>query len=153
MTKLSWERENVKLEQPIYFLQVFLSLLAFPIILLLLFFMSVDVFLLHLIKLSFWVGFPAYFSNHSLFSMEHIFVRFNKFPYLVCWCTVIHFHRPQGAYSFLKSKIGFYLCAVKYVHSHGTSSFKSHRRRLCNVQLIPYPRGLQQKAFNSILTK
>ena len=24
------------------------------------------------------------------------FVGFNKFPSLVCWCTVIHYHRPQG---------------------------------------------------------
>ena len=30
------------------------------------------------------------------------------------------------------------------MHIHGSSCFKSHPRRLGNVQLIPYPRGLQQ---------
>ena len=48
------------------------------------------------------------------------------------------------AYSFSKSEMGFYMCAVWCVHRHGTSCFKSNPRRLGNVQLIPYTRGLQQ---------
>ena len=35
------------------------------------------------------------------------------------------------------------------MHRHRTSSFKSHPRRLGNVQLIPYPRGLQQNKRGS----
>ena len=31
------------------------------------------------------------------------------------------------------------------MHRHGTSYFKYHQRRLGNEQLIPYPKGLQQK--------
>ena len=50
-------------------------------------------FLLHHF-ISFGVGLAAYFSNHSPFLREHIFVDFNKFLFLVCWCTVIHHHRP-----------------------------------------------------------
>ena len=49
-----------------------------------------------------------------------------------------------GTYSVLKSEMGFYVCAVQCVHRYGTSNFKPHPRRLHNVQLIPYPRGLQQ---------
>ena len=44
----------------------------------------------------FGVGLPAYFSNHNPFLREHIFVGFNEFPSLVCWCTVIPYHWPQG---------------------------------------------------------
>ena len=47
-------------------------------------------------------------------------------------------------FSFSKSEMGFYGYAVLCVHRHGTSCFKSHHRRLGKVQLIPYPRGLQQ---------
>ena len=34
------------------------------------------------------VGLPAYLSNHNPFSREHIFVAFNEFSALVCWCFV-----------------------------------------------------------------
>ena len=44
----------------------------------------------------FLVGLLAYFSNHNLFYIENIFVSFNEYPSLVCWCTVIHRHQPQG---------------------------------------------------------
>ena len=40
------------------------------------------------------------------------FLGVNKFSSLVCWCTVIHYHRPLGPTLFSKSKIGFYMCAV-----------------------------------------
>ena len=40
--------------------------------------------------------------------------------------------------------MGFYVCAMKCVHTHRTSCFKAHPRRLGYVQLIPYPNGLQQ---------
>ena len=60
----------------------------------------------------FWLGLPAYFSNHSPFSREHIFVGFNKFPSLVCWRTVIHCHRPQGPTLFQRMRWDFMLCSV-----------------------------------------
>ena len=44
----------------------------------------------------FLVDLPAYFRNHSPLLREHIFVGFNKFPSVVCWCTVIHHHWPHG---------------------------------------------------------
>ena len=37
-----------------------------------------------------------------------------------------------------------YVCSVMHRHRHGTFCFKSYLRRLGNVQLIPYPKGLQQ---------
>ena len=47
------------------------------------------------------------------------------------------------------SEMGFFVCAVyvscSCVPRYGTSCFKSHPRWPGNVQLIPYPRGLQQK--------
>ena len=40
---------------------------------------------------------------------------------------------------------GFYVCHTMWcVYRHGDFCFKSHPWRLGNVQLIPYPRGLQQ---------
>ena len=45
---------------------------------------------------------PVYLSNHNPFSGEHFFVGFNKFPSLVCWCIVIHYHRPQEPTLFQK---------------------------------------------------
>ena len=55
---------------------------------------STAVFLLHFNHI-FGVGLPTYFSSHSPFSREHIFVGFNEFPSLVYCCIVIHHHRPQ----------------------------------------------------------
>ena len=42
----------------------------------------------------FGVGLPSATTVHFL--REHIFVVFNKFPSLMCWCNVIHHHRPQN---------------------------------------------------------
>ena len=39
-------------------------------------------------------------------------------------------------------QIRFYVWAVSCVYRHKTSCFKSHLRRLGNVHLVPYPRGL-----------
>ena len=62
-------------------------------------FTSMAVFLLQLF-IYFAVGLPAYFSNHSPFSREHIFVGVNEFSSLVYWC---HPSSPAtGAYSFSK---------------------------------------------------
>ena len=50
-------------------------------------------------------------------------------------CIGAHPSSPAtGAYSFSKSEMGFYVCAVWCVHRHRTSCFKSHPRRLGNVQ-------------------
>ena len=92
----------------------------------------------------FWVGLPAYLSNHNPFSREHIFVGFNEFPSHV----LVHCHPSSpttGAYSFCKQwDEVLRLCSVMRAHRHGAFCFKSNPRRLGNVQLIPYPRGLQQ---------
>ena len=68
--------------------------------------MSVTVFLLHFITF-FGVGLPAYLINNNPFSKEHIFVGFNEFPSLVCWCIVIHYHRPQGPTLFQRVRWDF----------------------------------------------
>ena len=68
-------------------------------------FTSMAVFLLHL----FIIFGVAYFSNHSPFFREHVFIVFNKFPSLVCWCSVIHHHWPQRPNFFLKSEVRFFL--------------------------------------------
>ena len=73
----------------------------------------VAVFLLHLFII-FGVGLPAYLSNHSPFSREHIFVDFNEFPSLVYWCTVIHHHRSQGPTLFRRVRWDF-TCVQCYV--------------------------------------
>ena len=91
-------------------------------------FMFVVVFLLHFIIIL-GVGLPAYLSNHNLFSREHIFIGFNEFSSLMCWCIVIHHHWPQGPTLFRRVKWDF-MC----VHRQGTSCFESHPRRLSNVQ-------------------
>ena len=69
----------------------------------------VVVFLLHFYHIFFFFGVdcPDYSSNHSLFSREHIFVDFNKFPSLLCWCTVIHHHQTQGATLFRRVRSDF----------------------------------------------
>ena len=64
----------------------------------------------------FLVGLPAYFSNHSPFLREHIFVGFNEFPSLVCWCTVIHHHLPQGPTLFRIVRWDF-TCVQCYVYT------------------------------------
>ena len=62
--------------------------------------MSVTVFPLHLFyNFLESFGLPAYFSNHNLFSREHIFVGLNKFPSLVqCHLSPV----ATGAFSFSK---------------------------------------------------
>ena len=55
----------------------------------------------------FGVGLPAYFSSHSLFLREHIFVGLNEFPSLKSWCTIIHHHQPQGPTLFLRVRWDF----------------------------------------------
>ena len=92
--------------------------------------MSMAVFLLQLFFIIFGVGLPAYFSNHSPFSKEHIFVGFNEFPSLVYWCIVIHHHRPQGPTLFQMSEMGFYVCNVFF----DTGPPVSHPRILGNLQ-------------------
>ena len=59
----------------------------------------------------FGVGLPAYCSNHSPLSREHIFVGFNEFPSLVYWCTVIHHHRPT---LFRRVRWDLHVCSVVY---------------------------------------
>ena len=50
-------------------------------------------FLLHFYI--FWSRFPRLLQQpQSVFLREHIFMGFNDFPSFVCWCTVIHHHRP-----------------------------------------------------------
>ena len=83
----------------------------------------------------FWVGLPAYFSNHSPFLREHIFCRFQRVSYSR---VLVHCHPSspaKEAYSFWKSAMGFYVCVVLCVHRHVTSCFKSHPRRLGNAQI------------------
>ena len=43
----------------------------------------------------FWSRSP-HIPQQAQFSREHIFVGFKNFPSLVCCCTDIHHHRPQG---------------------------------------------------------
>ena len=63
--------------------------------------------------------------NHSLYLSI-------SFPILLSFSRVlVHCHPSSpatGAYSFLKSEMGFYACAVWCVHRHRTSCFKSHLR-------------------------
>ena len=59
----------------------------------------------------FLVGLLTYFSNHSPFFRDHNFVGFNKFPSLMCWCTVIHHHRPQKPTLFQRDGI-LLVCSV-----------------------------------------
>ena len=54
--------------------------------------MHLDVFLLHHFIISFGKGFPAYNSSHRSILREHILVNLNKFPFLICWCIVVHHH-------------------------------------------------------------
>ena len=59
---------------------------------------------------------------------------------------LVHCHPSSpatGAYSFRRARWDF-MCAVFCVHRHRTSCFKFHPRRLGNIQLIPYPKRLQQ---------
>ena len=103
--------------------------------------LSVSLYFVGLILLRLWLFFYSIFlsfleqvSPHTLatticFSREHIFV---GFPSLKYWCTVIHHHRPQGPALFRRVRWDF-MC-VQCVQLHGTSCFKSHPRRLGNVQ-------------------
>ena len=121
-------------QSPFPSLDDFLSLSAFPFELrgqlrLWLFFYSV--FKYHI----FGVGLSSYFSNHSLSSREHIFVGFNKFPSLMCWCTVIHHHWPQGPTLFQRVKWDF-TCVQCNVCTDMQPPVLNPRR-LGNVQSIP----------------
>ena len=100
-------------------------------------------FQLYLFFSFFRVGLPACLSNYNEFLREQIFVGFNEFSSHV----LVQCHPSSlttEAYSFSKSEMGFNVCAVYCVHRHRISCFKSHPRRLSNVQQIPYPKGLQQ---------
>ena len=95
-------------------------------------FTSVAVFLVHLFII-FGVDLPVYFSNYSQFLREHIFVRFNEFPSLVCWCIVIHHPRLQGPTLF--RRVGWEFMCVQCCVCTGTehpvlSPIGEH----CNVQ-------------------
>ena len=93
-------------------------------------------FLFQLSFLCLWMFF--YSSVFIIFNRpfwEHKFVGFNEFTALVCWCTVIHHYRPQEPTLFRRVRWDF-TCVL-------------HLRRLGNVQLISYPRGLQQKNVGS----
>ena len=75
-------------------------------------FTFVAVFLLYRFII-FGVGLPAFLSNHNQFSSEHIFVGFIEFSSLDSVLMHCHLLSPAtGAYSFLKSEMGFYVCAV-----------------------------------------
>ena len=65
------------------------------------------------------VGLLAYFSNHSPFSREHNFIGLNELSSLVCWCTVIHHHRPQGTTLFQRVRWDFMssVCSEMCAHS------------------------------------
>ena len=100
-----------------------------------------------------YIYFCGRFSTPSLYpfwsrSPRKLHQRFRGSTFLLVSSGVlVHYHPSSSVtvpYSFSKSEMGFYGYAVLCVHRHGTSCFKSHPRRLGNVQLIPYPRGLQQ---------
>ena len=87
-----------------------------------------------------WVGLSAYFSSHSLFSREHIFVGFNTFLSLMCWWSVIHHHRPQGPTLFQRVRWDF-TCVQCNVCTDTGPPVLSH---IQEDYVIPYLRGLQQ---------
>ena len=71
---------------------LFITLSAFPLICVCSLWLWLVFFLLHYLK----VVLLVYFSNHSPFQREHIFVDFYEFHSLVSWCIVIHHDRPKG---------------------------------------------------------
>ena len=99
------------------------------------------VFLFHFI--TFVGGLPAYFSNHSAFSRGHIFVGFNEFPSLMCWCTVIHHHRQQGPTLFRRVRWDF-MCMCSVLCAQTQDLLFCHIREDYVMQLVLHPRGLQQ---------
>ena len=104
------------------------------------FFFSVWPFFYSIFFITFTFHFlPTYFSNHSPFLREQIFCRFNKFPSLVCWYTVIHHHRQQGPTLFHRVRCDF-MC----VQCNFCSYFKCHLKIQGNVNLIPCQQGLLQ---------
>ena len=86
----------------------------------------------------FHLGLPAYFSNRSPFLSEHIFVGFDEFPSLMCKCTVIHHYRPQGPTLFKRVRWDFTCVQCN------ECTCTRPPRRLRRLQLIPYPKRLQQ---------
>ena len=94
----------------------------------------------------FGLDLPAFFSNHSPFLRDHFFVGFERisFSCVGVLSSIINSHSGLLFFFFLKSKMGFIMCALWCVQRHGTSCLKSHPRRLSNVQLIPYLRVLLQ---------
>ena len=110
-----------------------ISLLSISIPLYLQGLLSLQPFFYSNFTIIFLVGLHAYFSNHCPFLREHIFTGYNEFPSLVCWCTVIHHHRPQEPLLFRRERWDF-TCVQSYVCRHGTSCLESHPRRLGNVQ-------------------
>ena len=76
--------------------------------------MSVAVFLLPSFYHFCGVGPPAYFSNLSPFSREHIGVGFKEFPSLNCWCIVIHCHQPEWPTPFQRARWDF-MCVQFHV--------------------------------------
>ena len=100
-------------------------------------------FSIHLFNI-FGLGLPTYFSNHSPSLSEHIFVGFKEFTSLMCWYTAIHHHQPQGPTLFRRARWDFTCVQFDMCTDMRPPVSKFHLRRLCNVQLIPYPRWLQQ---------
>ena len=107
-----------------------------------------------LIFLYFLVGFLAYFNNQNLLSIEHICEGFNKFPSVLCWCTVIQYHWQQNLL-FFKEWVGIScVCSAMCAPTqYGTLCFTSQQRILGKVGLMPYPRDLQQKIVPGVGVK
>ena len=101
-----------------------------------------------------WSPFPAYFSSHSPFSREHISCRFKQvsFSHVLVHC---HPSSPTtGPTLFLRIDrdgivgVCSVMCAQKRDHC-----YTSHPRKLGIVQLIPYPRRLQQNQMSISLPR
>ena len=91
-------------------------------------------FLLHFITFFFfkeYLGLPAYFSNHSPFLSEVL-------TGFLLSCSVIHHHRPQRPT--LIKRVRWYFTCVQC----NECTYTGPPRRLGRLQLIPYPKGLQQ---------
>ena len=90
----------------------------------------------HLSITGFWVGFPAYFSSHSSFSMEHNCLGFNEFSFIVYWWIVMAHPRPQGLSLFRIVRWDFTQCNVSLTRD---LLFWVPFETNSDVQLIPYP--------------
>ena len=98
----------------------------------------------------FGVGLPAYFSNHSPFSRQHILVRFDKFPSLARVLVHCHIHHHWGQPFLIFKEWDWIVCVCSVMCTDpGPISLTPIWKDWVQLSVNPLPKG---KCNNQLYT-